>query len=120
MSGRDNIRSVAVAVLVMSAAALAWPRLACAQLGLPIGGASAVITVPGSVTADQAAEASLADIDTVQLPYILQQDTLSAASLTTPGGSGFYTPNASLISSLDQQLFSQVNTQNASTSYCGL
>jgi hypothetical protein len=43
----------------------------------------------GSVTSDQAAEASLADIDTAQLPAIVQKDTIAAVSLTTPGGSGF-------------------------------
>lgn len=117
MAGRD-IKAVAAAALFVGAAALAWPRPAQAQ-PLPIGGASAVITVPGSVTSDQAAETSLADIDTVQLPAILQQDTTTATSLTTPGGSGFYTPNASLISSLDQQLFSQVNSQNASELFPG-
>jgi len=58
MSGRDRKR-VAAAALLMGAAALAWPRTAHAQFGAP-----AVVTVPGSVTSDQAAEASLADIDT--------------------------------------------------------
>jgi len=114
MSGRDNIKFVAVAALFFGAAALAWPRPAHAQLG-----ASAVITVPGSVTSDQPAEQSLADIDTVQLPAILQQDTLTATSVTTPGTGSFYTPNASLISGLDQQLFSQVNSQNVSTLFPG-
>ena len=113
MSGRDRTY-VAAAALLMSAAALAWPPTAHAQLG-----ASAVITVPGSVTSDQAVESSLADIDTVQLPAILQQDSTTATSLTTPGGSGFYTPNASLISGMDQQLFSQINSQDAGTLFPG-
>jgi len=113
MPGRDRIY-VAAAALLMGAAALAWPRAAYAQIG-----ASAVVTVPGSVTSDQAAEASLADIDTNQLPSILQQDTTTALSLTTPGGSGFYTPNASLISGMDQQLFAQINSQDASALFPG-
>jgi hypothetical protein len=114
MPGRDRIQHVAAATLLMGAAALAWPPTARAQFG-----ASAVITVPGSVTSDQAAESSLADIDTAQLPAILQQDTTTAASLTTPGGSSFYTPTASLISGLDQQLFAQINSQDAGTLFPG-
>jgi hypothetical protein len=110
MSGRDNI-SVATAALFVGVAALAWPRPAQAQ-PLPIGGASAVITLPRSVTFDQAAETSLADIDTVQLPAILQQDTATATSVTTPETSGAYTPIGSYISSLNQQLLSGVNSQN--------
>jgi hypothetical protein len=114
MPGRDTIQHVAAAALLMGAAALAWPQTARAQFG-----ASAVITVPGSVTSDQAAESSLADIDTAQLPAILQQDATAAVSLSTPGGSGFYTPNASLISGLDQQLFAEINSQDASTLFPG-
>jgi len=113
MSGRDRIYVAAAALLVV-AAALAWPPVAHAQFGAP-----AVVTVPGSVTSDQAAEASLADIDTNQLPAILQRDTTSATSLTTPGGSAFYTPNASLISGMDQQLFAQINSQDASALFPG-
>ena len=114
MSGRDRIQRVAAVALLTGAAALAWPRTAHAQLG-----ASAVITVPGSVTSDQAAESSLADIDTVQLPAIVQQDTTTATSLTTPGGSGFYTPTISLISGMDRQLFAQINSQDAGTLFPG-
>jgi len=114
MSGRDRIQHVAAVALLMGAAALAWPRTAHAQLG-----ASAVITVPGSVTSDQAAESSLADIDTVQLPAIVQQDTTTATSLTTPGGSGFSTPTISLISGMDRQLFAQINSQDAGTLFPG-
>jgi hypothetical protein len=115
MSGRDNNSFIAAAVLLLGgAAALAWPRPAHAQFG-----ASAVVTVPGSVTSDQAAEASLADIDTVQLPNILTQDTATATSVSTGGGAGFYVPNATLIANLDQQLFSQVNSQNAADLFPG-
>jgi hypothetical protein len=110
IADKKNIKAVLIALAMMRFAA----GLAHAQVG-----AQAVITVPGSVTSDQAAEASLADIDTVQLPAILQQDTTTATSLTTPGGSGFYTPTASLISGMDKQLFSQVNSQNASTLFPG-
>lgn len=78
-----------------------------------------MITTQGSVVSDPASEFSLADIDTVQLPGILQQDTIAATSLTTPGGGGVYTPNAQLIGALDQQLFAQVNSQNASTLFPG-
>jgi len=109
------MQHVAAAALLMGAAALAWPPAAHAQLG----GVEAVVTVPASVESDPAAEASLTDIDTAQLPAILQQQTSTALSLTTPGGSGFYTPSASLISGLDQQLFAEVNSQNASTLFPG-
>jgi hypothetical protein len=82
-------------------------------------GADAVITVPGSVTSDQAAETSLADIDTVQLPAILQQDTTTATSVTTGGGGGNYTPIGGYIANLDQSLFSGINGQNFNTSFPG-
>jgi hypothetical protein len=114
MSDRGRIKHVAAAALLMGAAALAWQGRASAQFGEP-----AVITVPGSQTQDQPAETNLGDIDTLQLPSILQQDTAAATSLTTPGRSGFYTPNASLISGMDQQLFAQVNSQAVSTLFPG-
>jgi P-type conjugative transfer protein TrbJ len=63
-------------------------------------GASAVVTVPGSVTSDAAAEASLADIDQTQLPAILQQDTTTALSLTTGGDSGVWQPDEQFLDSL--------------------
>jgi hypothetical protein len=114
MPGRD-IKLVAAAALLIGAAALARPQPALAQFG----GECGVTPADPCFVTDTLAEYSLMDIDTVQLPGILQQDTTTATSLTTPGGGGVYTPNAALISSLDQQLFAQVNSQNASTLFPG-
>lgn len=122
MAGQRDRRYVTVAALLVGAAALTHPLPASAQgLGglTGVGGSVPVITTPGSVVSDPASEFSLTDIDTIQLPGILQQDTIAATSLTTPGGSGAYTPNAQLIGSLDQQLFAQVNSQNVSTLFHG-
>jgi hypothetical protein len=106
---KENLKTV----LIASAILLFATSLAHAF------GADAVVTVPGSVTSDQAVETSTADIDTVQLPAILQQDTSTATSVTTGGGGGDYQPNSSYITSLDQSLFSGINSQNYNTSFPG-
>jgi hypothetical protein len=111
---KDNLKAVLIAIaLVLLAEGLAHAQIP------GIGGAQAVITVPGSVTSDQAAESSLSDIDTVQLPAILQQDTTTATSVTTGGGGGDYQPNSSYIANLDQSLFSGINNQNFNTWFPG-
>jgi alcohol dehydrogenase YqhD (iron-dependent ADH family) len=89
------------------------PISASAQFG---GGT--VITAPGSVTSDAPVEQNTAGILQTD-GQILTQDTLTATSVTTGGGGGFYTPNASFISSLDQGLFSGVNGQNFNTWFPG-
>jgi hypothetical protein len=109
------MKYVVAAALLTGAAVLARPLPAQAQFGGDCG----VTPADPCFVSDQLAEYSLTDIDTVQLPGVLQQDTTTATSLTTPGGGGVYTPNAALISSLDQQLFAQVNSQNASTLFPG-
>jgi hypothetical protein len=81
-------------------------------------GASAVITVPGSVTSDAAVEQNTSGI-LQNTTGILQQDTLTATSVTTGGGGGMYTPNAQFISSLDQGLFSGINSQDFNTWFPG-
>ena len=100
-----NVFFIALAIMLCASG------LAHAQFGTP-----AVITVPGSVTSDQAAEASLADIDTVQLPGILTQDTATATSVTTGVVQGLYTP-ANL--NPDDQLFLGVNNQNFTSLFPG-
>jgi hypothetical protein len=112
MLNRDTI--AVAAALVIAGAAILLPSTAGAQFGDPT-----VITVPGSVTSDQPVESSTTDMDTVQLPSILQQDTTTANSVTTGGGGGNYQPNASYIASLDQQLFSGVNAQNFQQEFPG-
>jgi len=74
-----------VIAAVMLAVAAAWTTTAWAQIPLPIGGASAVITVPGSVVSDQPVETATTDMDTVQLPPIV-------LSLTTGEGGQDFTP----------------------------
>ena len=86
-----------VAAAVVLAAAAAWTATAWAQLPFPGGG-------PVPVTAETPGDyfylmmTSLADIDTVQLPPIVQ-------SLTIGGGGGNYIPNTQIISNLGQTLF---------------
>lgn len=84
---------------------LIFPVAAFAQFG------GTVITAPGSVTSDAPVEQNTAGILQTD-GQILTQDTLTATSVTTGGGGGFYTPNASFISSLDQGLFSGINSQD--------
>jgi hypothetical protein len=111
MIHRENLRNLATAVLLIGAAVLLWsllfPGRAHAQLG-----AQAVITVPGSVTSDQPTETSTGDLDTNLVPQIV-------SSVTTGGGGGDYQPNAQYIASLDQQLFSGINSQNFNTWFPG-
>ncbi len=118
MPDRDNLRDVAAALAIVGAALLAcsllFPRKAHAQFSAP-----AVVTVPGSVTSDAPVEQAAGDMDTVQLPAILQQDTNTANSVTTGGGGGDYQPNAQYISSLDEGLFSGVNAQNFGAEFPG-
>jgi hypothetical protein len=61
------------------------------------------------------------DIDQVELPAILQQDTATATSLTTGSATNQYQPNASTIASLDAALFPSagINAQNVSTLLVG-
>jgi hypothetical protein len=108
---RDNIEDVAIAALLVGAAMLVWsllrPMIAHAQ----VSGAAAVVTVPSSVTSDAATEQNTSGI--------LQEDTLTANSVTTGGGGGDYQPNSAYIANLDQQLFSGINAQNFATWFPG-
>jgi len=102
MLDRDNLKAVAAALAIVGAALLALSQ-AHAQLP-PIGGGQAVITIPGSVESDAPVEQNTAGI--------LQEDTITATSVTTGGGGGQYQPNTQYIASLDQSLFSGINSQN--------
>jgi hypothetical protein len=90
------------------------PISASAQLG----GGDAVVTVPENVTSDAPVEQNTAGI-LQNTTGILQQDTLTTTSVTTGGGSGIYTPNAQFIASLDQGLFSGINSQDFNTWFPG-
>jgi hypothetical protein len=109
---RQNLRDVGIAALLVGAAALVGSLLfaPCAHAQF---GAQAVITVPGSVEQDQPVEQADTDIDTVQLPAILQQDTLTATSVTTTLAGGWYQPQAVLLGNLSKQLFNGINPQTA-------
>jgi hypothetical protein len=99
----DNLKAFVAALAIVVAAILIWLMFtdtAHAQ----IGGASAVVTVPGSVTSDAAVEQNTSGI--------LQENTQIAGSVTTGGGGGDYQPNSQFVASLDQSLFSGINTQN--------
>jgi hypothetical protein len=52
-------------------------------------------------------------------PYNYQVNSATAASVTTGGGGGDYQSNAAYISSLDQTLFSGVNSQNFGNEFPG-
>jgi hypothetical protein len=107
---RDNLKDVAIAALLVGAAMLVWsllhPVIAHAQVG-----ALAVVTVPSSVTSDAATEQNTSGI--------LQEDTITANSVSTGGGGGDYQPNSAYIANLDQQLFSGINAQNFATWFHG-
>jgi hypothetical protein len=103
MPDRDNSKAVAAALAIVGAAFLGWSLLA-GKADAQIGGANAVVTVPGSVTSDAATEQNTSGI--------LQEDTVTANSVSTGGGGGDYQPNAAYIANLDQQLFSGINTRN--------
>jgi hypothetical protein len=93
---RELLALVWVIAAVLMAAVVAP---AFAQLG-----ASAVITVPGSVTSDAPTE---------------QNTGIAALSLTAPGGGGTYTSATGTIATLDQGLFSGGNAQNFNTTFSG-
>ena len=78
-----------VAAAVVLAAAAAWTATAWAQL----------------VVSDPPVEQATQDMDVNELPQLIQQDTISATSLSTGGGGGNAPPNAQTIASLDQTLF---------------
>ena len=103
MPNRDNLQTVAAAALLVGAVVFfAGP----AHAQLP-GGGDAVDIVGDEVTvstADQSADTSLSDIDT--------QTGAIDTSVTSGGGGGDYQPNSQYIASLDQQLFSGINSQN--------
>jgi len=106
MRTRDNFKPVAAALAIVGAALLAcpiFPSKAHAQLAVT----------------DPPVEAATADMDTVQEPGILAQDTATATSVTTGGGGGQYQPNTQYIASLDQQLFSGINAQNFASWFPG-
>jgi hypothetical protein len=108
MPNCDNLKAVAAAALIVGAVvSLAWP--AHAQLG-----GSAVDITGDEVTvstADQSADSSLGDIDT--------QTAAIDTSITSGGGGGDYRPNSQYITSLDQHLFSGINSQNFNTWFPG-
>src|SRR5690242_16580666 len=109
MPDRDNLKDVAIAAVLVAAAMLVWsllqPKIAYAQFG------GTVITAPGSVTSDQVTEQNTASI--------LRQDSTIATSVSSGGGGGDYQPNSQFIASLDQSLFSGINTQNFATWFPG-
>lgn len=58
-----------------------------------------------TIVSDPPVESATTDMDTVQEPGILAQDTLTAQSVTTGGGAGLYTPINGIGSQQNQQLF---------------
>ena len=105
MVNRDNLKDVAAALAMVSAAILVWslvfPARAYAQLAV----------------SDAPVEAATADMDQNELPNILSRDTATATSVTTGGGGGLYTP--ANLSGPGNQLFSGINTQNFDTEFPG-
>jgi P-type conjugative transfer protein TrbJ len=90
-------RTFLTATLILTLAAPAWAQFGS---GCTPADPCPVVSLPGSVTSDQAAETSLADIDQKQLPAILQQDTTTATSLTQGGDAGVWQSNEQFLDSL--------------------
>jgi hypothetical protein len=101
MGHRDNLRAVAAALAIASAALLACSSRAHAQPSVPL---TPLPTSPGFAVSDQATEVNT---------------DITATSVTTGGGGGNYHPNSRFISSLDQNLFSGINAQNFADSFPG-
>jgi len=97
MKQRSSKGKEVLAAVVLAATA-AWAPSAWAQLAV----------------SDAPVEAATADMDQKQFPALITQDTNTATSLTTTTQSSTYSSNSGTISSLDQALFSGVNSQNDS------
>ena len=93
---RGNLLDLLVALGIVAAGMLLWSLL----FATPAQAQLAVSDAP--------VEASTADMDTVQLPGILKQNTASALSLTTTGGAGRFQPQAAYLNSLMQTMTSGV------------
>ncbi len=97
----DNLRDLLFALGIIGAALLLWALL----FATPARAQLAVSDAP--------VEASTADMDTVQEPGILAQDTLSATSLTTGGGGGLFTPIGPMLSNWTSNLNQGINDPSA-------
>jgi hypothetical protein len=114
MSGHHKPRKEVAGLAIAALAAVAAWTASTAWAQFPGGGPVPVLTVPGSTESDQPVEQSTNDIDTVQLPPIVQ-------SLTQGTADANYVSDAGTISSLDQALFPQngINAQNFNTMFQG-
>ena len=97
---RDNIRDGLIGLAITGAVVLGYSLLFAAP-------AHAQLAV-----SDAPAEASLADMDTVQEPGILQQSTNAATSLTTAGGAGAWQSLAPYYAQLNNNLASGIPDAN--------
>jgi len=93
----ENLRDLLAALGIIGAAILLWALLTASP-------AQAQLAV-----SDAPVEAATADMDQVQEPGILQQDTLSATSLTTGGGGGLFSPFGSTLATWSANLNQGIN-----------
>ena len=93
---RANLRDLLVALGIIAAGLLLYSVL----FATPARAQLAVSDAP--------VEASTADMDTVQEPGILAQDTLIATSVTTPGGAGLFQGQAPFLNAMMQTLASGI------------
>jgi hypothetical protein len=100
---RTTITIVGAALYLLGAGA--------AHAQIPGSGPMPVITVPGSQVQDQPVEQNTAGI--------LQQDTITATSVSTGVSSPAYQPNTQVIASLDQAVFGNISAQSFSKLFPG-
>jgi hypothetical protein len=111
---RDNLRDLLTALALIGAAMLAYSML----FAMPAWAQLAVSDAPveGSTAAMQSSES---DIDTVQLPGILKQNTATAQSVTIGGGAGAWQSNAAYLNSLASNLNNGITAGLFSSTFPG-
>lgn len=99
---RDGLISVVLAYIILTFC----PKCASAQIG-------------AQIVSDPPVEQATADMDTVQFPALIQQDTTTATSVTTGEGGGNFTPINNYNGQLNNQLFSNINSTDFPTDFPG-
>lgn len=100
---RDALLSAVIAYVIVTLC----PKCASAQI------------VGAQIVSDPPVEQATTDMDTVQFPALIQQDTATATSVTTPEGQGNFTPINDYNNNLTNQLFSSINSQNFTVDFPG-
>lgn len=75
--------------------------------------------IGAQIVSDPPVEQATTDMDTVQFPALIQQDTATATSVTTPEGQGNFTPINDYNNNLTSQLFSNINSTDFPVDFPG-